>query len=502
MNQRRVGVLLSYLNMLAKNIVSFIYLPFLIRALGQSEYGLYQMSNSIIGTLNILSLGFGSAYIRFYAQAKEKGNSEEVSKLNGLYFIIFSIASLLSILSGAVLIANINTLFKHSLSVAEIATTEKLMLLMVFNIAITFISSIFDSYIMANQMFRFQRSRQLLQTVIAPVLTIPLLLLGLKSISVVLVQTIIYVIFLYLNIHFSISKLHMRFRFKGIRIVKFKEIAIFSIYILANDITDQINWNIPNFLLGMLSGAKSVAIFGVASQIKTVFINLSTTLSGVFVPQINTIVARSDDNDVLTEIMVKVGRIQMLLVMYIFGGFLVVGQYFIKIWAGSGYSDAYLLSILLILPLIIPLVQNVGIEIQRAKNRHRFRSLVYLIFALLNLVLTYGMIKQIGIYGAAIGGLVTMLISNGFLMNWYYSRRIKLSMGYFWKQISLLLPQFFIATVCCLIAAHLWPVNSFVRFIIIGILFSLLYFGYYLLFGMSALEKQWLSQAKSRFLKS
>ncbi|RNE43146.1 putative membrane protein EpsK [Lacticaseibacillus paracasei] len=501
MNQRRIGVLLSYINMLAKNIVTFIYIPFLIRALGQSEYGLYQMSNSIISTLSILSLGFGSAYIRFFAQAKKKARRSEVSRLNGLYLLIFLTAALLSIALGSLLVMNTKELFSKSLSVSEIHISQILMGLMVFNVAVTFISAIFDSYIMANQEFRFQRSRQLLQTFLAPILTIPLLLLGYKAIAVVSVTSVITVFFLFLNIRFSIGKLGMRFSFRHLSWKYFSEIGVFSLYILANEITDQINWNIPNFLLGIISGAKSVAVFGVASQIKTVFINLSTTLSGVFVPQINEIVVNNDDNNVLTEILTKVGRVQAILVFYIFGGFLLLGKFFIKIWAGSNYGEAYLISVLLIIPLLVPLIQNVGIEIQRAKNRHKFRSLVYIVFAVANLGLTYLLINLVGIVGAALGGLITMLLSNGLIMNWYYSARIKLNMAYFWKSILKLMPQFLLPTVLLSFVSSWWVIDSFLKFLIYGVFYTLIYFLVYLKWGINEREQHWITQFVSRIRK-
>lgn len=61
---------------------------------------------------------------------------------------------------------------------------------------------------------------------------------------------------------------------------------------------------------------------------------MSTTMSNVFVPMINRIVAESDDNNVLTRLMTRVGRYQMVLFWYLFGGFIVLGRYFIHIWAG------------------------------------------------------------------------------------------------------------------------------------------------------------------------
>ena len=67
-NQRKTGVVLSYAGELVKILVSLIYTPIMLRLLGQSEYGLYQLVYSVVSYLSLLSLGFGSSYLRFYSR--------------------------------------------------------------------------------------------------------------------------------------------------------------------------------------------------------------------------------------------------------------------------------------------------------------------------------------------------------------------------------------------------------------------------------------------------
>ena len=42
-NQLKIGVMLSYVSIIAQNIISIVYTPVMLRLLGQSEYGLYQL---------------------------------------------------------------------------------------------------------------------------------------------------------------------------------------------------------------------------------------------------------------------------------------------------------------------------------------------------------------------------------------------------------------------------------------------------------------------------
>ena len=121
--------------------------------------------------------------------------------------------------------------------------------------------------------------------------------------------------------------------------------------------------------------------------------------------------------------------------------FLVIfGKAFISLWAGSDYVDAYQMALLLLLPVTIPLIQNLGIEIQRAKNMHKFRSWVYLFIAIGNVLISIPLVKAYGGLGAALGTSIALVIGNILIMNWYYHYKVGLNIVYFTKQILKVLP--------------------------------------------------------------
>ena len=45
----KAGALLSYLNLLIGNLIPFIYTPIMLRMLGQAEYGIYGIAQSVMG---------------------------------------------------------------------------------------------------------------------------------------------------------------------------------------------------------------------------------------------------------------------------------------------------------------------------------------------------------------------------------------------------------------------------------------------------------------------
>jgi O-antigen/teichoic acid export membrane protein len=185
-NQLKAGVILSYSSMILGYIIAIIYTPIMLRLLGQSEYGLYNLVSSVVSYLGLLSFGFGSAYVRFYSRYKVEDSEQEIAKLNGMFLIIFSIIGAIALLAGLVLVTNTERIFGAKLLPHEMKTAKTLMAIMVFNIALSFPASVFNSYITANEKFVFQKLLQMIKVVANPFLVLPVLLLGYKSIGLVI----------------------------------------------------------------------------------------------------------------------------------------------------------------------------------------------------------------------------------------------------------------------------------------------------------------------------
>ncbi len=214
-----------------------------------------------------------------------------------------------------------------------------------------------------------------------------------------------------------------------------KEMWIFTAFICINMIADQINWSVDKVLLGRFSGTVAVAIYGVGGQLNTMYMQLSTTISNVFIPQVNRIVAENDDNQKLTKLLTKVGRVQFILLSMVVCGFVFLGRNFIELWAGEDYGYSYMITLLLIVPATIPLIQNLTLEIMRAKNMHKVRSIVYFVMAICNVLISIPCIKYWGARGAAVGTAITLIIFDCIVMNIYYQKYVGLDMEYYWKGI-------------------------------------------------------------------
>ena len=500
-NQLKAGAILSYASMGLGYIISILYTPIMLRLLGQSEYGLYNLVSSVVSYLGLLSFGFGSAYMRYYSRYKVDNDEKNIAKLNGMFLIIFSIIGFIAILAGIILVFNVDVVFGNKLTINELSTARILMAIMIFNIALSFPASIFNSYITANEKYVFQKSLQMIRTLVNPMIMLPILLMGYKSIGMVVVTTILTITVEISNIIFAFKKLRMKFMFSKFDLMLMKEMATFSFYIFINMIIDQINWSLDKFVIGRFRGTVAVAVYGLASQLNTYYLSLSTSISNVFIPRVNRMVAANDDRRELTNLFTRIGRIQFILLSLICSGLIFFGRPFINMWAGIDYDDAYPIALLLIVPVTIPLIQNIGIEIQKAKNMHKFRSWVYLLMAIGNIFLSIPLTKLYGGIGAALGTAVSLVVGNGLIMNLYYHNRVGLDIKYFWREIMRFIPALFPPIIVGTLMAFYLNINKFIVFLICGIFYVIVFCISMWFLGMNQYEKNLVGKPILKIIK-
>lgn len=500
-NQLKMGTILSYVSIGVQNLIAMIYTPVMLRLLGQSEYGLYQLGNSTVAYLSLLSFGFGSSYVRFFYQYKVRDQEEEIRKLNSIFLLVFCTLAAVCIVIGSGMIFSADVLFSNSLSTSEIVEIRWIMVVLVITTALTFPNIIFDCYITAHEKYIFQRILLIAVNILNPCIALPLLLLGCRSMSLVIANLILSILRVGFNILYCMKKLNMKFQFKGMELHVLKSVGTFSFYIFLNEVVNQINWNVGKFILGIVQNTGVVAVFSVGSQFNQYFLNMSSAVSNVFIPRVNKMVAEKQSDQKLSELFTRIGRIQYIILAAVLAGYLLYGKFFIRKWAGEGYDTAYYVGAIIMIPTLIPLIQNIGIEIQRAENKHKFRSVTYFIIAIVNLLITIPLSRTLGAVGSALGTAVATCAGNIIIMNWYYHKKIHLNIIGFFKSMLKPTSALLIACIEGILIKAIFGVESWLAFFTQGILFLTVYFICLYFFGFHREEKEQIDQIKNKFFR-
>lgn len=496
-NQLKAGAILSYMALILGTGISLIYTPYMLRALGQSEYGLFSLVNSTIAYLTILDFGFGNAIIRYTAKFRAENNIEKERSMQGMFLVLYTGIGVLAFLLGLMLIFNINSFFGESLTASELQTATILMWLAVINISITFPFSIFASIISAYERFVFSRITKIISFIINPLLMVVVLTLGYKSVGMIIVTTIITFVFNIINLIYCFQVLNIKIRFKGFDITLLKEISIYSFFIFLSIIVDRINCSTGQVLLGMFAGTAATSIYTIGSQMNQYYISIVTVVPSLLLPRLSKLV-QLKEHDKINELYIRLSRLQFMLSAYILLGFLLIGRSFINIWAGAEYDEAYRIAILLMVSGSFSLFQSTRLHIMFALNVHKFRSIVYLCMALLNILVSIPLIKIYGGIGAAIGSAITVILGNGIIMGIYSSKVLRLSVSQLWKQVLNFTPVLVIVFLICTGIKNYIVLPPFIGLIVLGLIFTALFLVSIYFTGMNEYEKNLIKKMVSK----
>jgi len=502
MNQRKMGVILSYLSAGLATVISLLYTPLMLRLLGQSEYGVYNTALAFISYLSLMQFGLNNAFARFYVRYQTAGDREGIRRLNGLYMMFYIVIALLSVLAGSVLVRYAHIFLGAKLTAAELAKTKVLMRILIVNTALTFPITLFASNITVNERYIFARLMTILKQVASPLAAIPLLLMGYDSVGIVIATTIITVVIGACEILYCVKKLDIGFRFRGIEKGLLREILVFTSYIFIGTLVTQINWSLGRIVLAGTLGSIAVAIYSVSEQLNQYYMSMSTTISDVFAPKVHRMYSRHEPDMEFTYLLTRVGRIQFLIMAMIMLGFVVFGRDFIGKWAGPEYYDSqsYACAVLLFLANLFPGCQYLATVILQAKNMHKFRSFFYLALCIINVAISIPLASAFGPIGAAIGTFLVTFFGNGLVMNIYYHKRAGLDMFYFWRQILSICKGMILPIIAGALILVFCDTSSWMRILFFGAIFVLVYCLSMWLFGMNDYERGLIKRPINRVL--
>lgn len=490
MNQRKLGIFLSYLNITLQSLLGFLYIPILLHYIGKSEYGLYQLMGSLIAYFGIMDFGLSAAVIRFYAKYLALKDRVGMENILAIALRCYGAVMGVMLIAGGAVYTMLDAAFSGSMTAGEVAEAKDIFLLLLLNIVITLSTMVFRSVINAHEHFLFLKGLETVQLVLQPMLVVLLLMHHPSAFSVALVQTGLNLVLSFARVYYCFAKLHVRIRYhywSHELMVAFRRLAL---SVFAVTLIDQVFWKTNQIILGIISGTAAVAVYSIASLIYMNYMVLSTAISGVYLPHVTGMVARKESISSLSDLFIQIGRWQYYLLALVATGFIIFGKQFIALWAGPGFEDSYIITLLIILPFTVDLIQNIGLAIMQAMNRYDFRARIYFLTGILNLLLAIPLGIKYGGIGCAMATGISMIVGNGFIMNWYYAKEIHLAIASFWKQIG----RISLVTGVCLVIGYaanvyLWTQGGVGPFVLKAAMYSILYMVMIYAFAMNQSER-------------
>ncbi len=502
-NNRRVGILISYIYTAANAVVQLIYVPLLIGSIGQDEYGLYQLIGSILAYIvsisGVLSAGVG----RFYCKYLAEGDLDRAENTLAISRRIFWAVSAVALAVVAVLACTFRGVYGASFTAEQVNECIAMLIVLGINACVTMNNTVSIAAITAHERFVFLKLSSLAVLLLQPVLVIFLVRFFPNALTVTLVVLALNAACALIQGIYSRRALGVGKAYLGWDSRLARGILTFSGTVVLAIIADQIFWKTDQLIVGYMFGASSVAVYAVGAQIYQAYMSVGTAASALFLPRISALVHKDHDMQGMSDLFVRFGRLNGLLLLFLLGGFAVFGQDFIAMWVGEGYFDSYLVALIVMVPYTIDLVQCLGITYLQAIDRYRFRATMHLACAVLNIFLTFVFLCVWGLPGAAASTAISTFVGNGLIMNWYYWKKEGLDIPRFWKEVARVTAPAAVAAAVVGLAYHTLPFRhaeapSFaVGCLAYGVLFAVLEWR----FGMNEREKGLVVSALEKLAK-
>ncbi len=497
-NQKKVGVMLSYFNTALNMIISVFFTPFLISSLGDAEYGLYRVIHSFAGQFMIMTFGMSTLVSRnivYYGEMNKKKERENFLAMS--LIISFVLVAILFVIS-AIIYPCIDNIFSNSFTRAEISLAKKLFVLLIINVGATIMNDYFSGIVLGHEKFGVCNGTKTINCILRIVLLVLLLKLGFKSVAIVATDLILVLLMMFFNIFYGMLKMKERVKYHYLDKKMLRTSLLFSGAIFLQAIITQVNVNLDNFILGVMVDTKTVTMYSLALTIYSAYNGLTTTVSSVFSPHATRMIVNGATSDDLSNLVSRTGRYQLMIAGALLSGFILFGHNFIKIWVGEAYIPSYTVTLILIIPMTLPLIQSVSNSILDAQLKRMTRSVVLVLMAVINVVVSVILIKKIGYIGAAIGTAFSVVIGHWIVMNIYFSKVTKLKVFKIYYDIfKRLLPAIIVSSLVALPLTFLS--DSFIMFIVKILCFMIIYSVIIYRFGMNLSEKTMIKNTLKKF---
>lgn len=500
MSERKKGAILSYIQVVLSVAVSVIYVPVLLRYLGQSEYGLYQIVGSFFSYISVFESCMSTGVLRNYCNALGSQDKEAADVTLSMAKVIYRVMAALMVVAGVIVLFAFRSFYASSFTASELKESSAILLLLFANMMVTLLGSVYLTILTGHEKFTFLKVLAIIIQVAQPFFVI----LCVRKIPYAITVSTVIVVFNVLTV--LMRYLYVTRKLK-IRIVKKKrnrkvigEIVGLSATILLGCIADQIFWKTDQVILGKLFSMTVVAVYSVGAQIYMMYMQFGTQIASVFYPKVSILYQEENGLQKVSDLFIRVGRATFFVILLVLSGFIIFGREFLLVWVGEGYEAAYWVAIIVMLPFSVDLAQNLGLCILQVKGQYGFRAKIYLLSALLNIITTVLFARRIGITGAALSTGISMFLTSGLIMNWFFQKRVGLNMIKFWKTtIGIISLAVLLTGAACFIKGMIWHDPVSVIQLGLGILlYTIVYGAVMFLFAADPAERELLQ----RFLKT
>lgn len=473
--QIKRGAIMSYIAIFFNIASGLVYTPWMIHQIGQSEYGLYSLALTLISFFTI-DFGLGEAVSRFLSKYNAENNDSKKKDFLGITFKIYILIDIL------IFFALVGVIIFADVIYAQLSPTELSKFRVVFCIAALYSVASFpfiplNGILISNERFAFQKFVDLTNKIITIATMVVVLLFGYRLYSLVIVNAIIGMITIGLKLSYiNINRL-IEINFKSKDKLLLKEIFRFSSWTAIIAVAQRFILNITPTILAAFAGSVQISLFFIAMTIEGYIWSFANALNGLFLPKVTRMVTKNDNPKDIENLMIRVGRIQLILVGLLIVGLFTMGKEFMMLWMGHNFLDSYYVTVLLIAPCLITLTQQIGNTALVAVNKIKYAAFCSLTVASCSIVLSVILSQYFGAIGAGIAIFIGNIIGLVIGMNIVYYKVLNIDIFRFFREchLKMVIPLLLTSGIGLLLQ-YIFPVENILLFMLKVCILGMIYF--------------------------
>lgn len=428
------GAIISYISIFFNIVISLVYTPWMIHQIGVSDYGLYSLVGTFLGYF-MLDFGLAGTITRYIAKYRAEGNEAKVANMLGLVAKVYLTLDAIIFLVLIVLYFFLTDIFGGGLTSDEI---EKLKVLYCISGTFSVLSFLFkpvNGAMMAYEYFVENKTLDLFVRVGTVVFIVIVLLFGGNVYHLVFVTGFVGFAVALLRYMIFIKKSKLKTNWSYFEKAELLGLFSFSIWVLVIQLSQMFRLSLIPTILGIFNNTTEISVFSVGRNLEGMVFTISAALNGLFLPMVSRMV-HSGNRKGIMDLMIRVGRIQLYIILLIFSGFCTFGQSFIHLWVGEAFNASYYVFLLLVFVNILSLTIQIGIDLVYAENKIKHIAIRVLISSIMGLALSIIVAPKYGALGCATATGIALMLTQILYVD-FFQKKMGLDMGYFFKNCHL-----------------------------------------------------------------
>ena len=198
MNKKLLGIFLSYSLIVIDIVIGILLVPFLLKTLGNYEYGVYKLLLSTASYLSVLDFGIGGTITRYVVKYNTENKQREKENFVAMGLVIYGVLSAAVLCIAAVICTLIPNMYAASIEPEDIRHAQKIFMVLCSTTAVQLFNHAYHGLFAAYEKFIYTKSLEIIKVC----LRIALIIIGLYFIKNALIVAIIDLSYFFLEICF------------------------------------------------------------------------------------------------------------------------------------------------------------------------------------------------------------------------------------------------------------------------------------------------------------